>query len=74
MVCGNTFLKFNNDGFFVKWVNAIYSIPLKRNTPTMTKKLKEKMINNRDPITAVIMSANSDIGRPIIMARFLMFL
>ena len=40
----------------------------------MTEKLKEKMINNRDPITAVIMSANNDMGNPIIIARFLMFL
>ncbi len=40
----------------------------------MTKKLKEKMTNNNEPITAVIISANSDMGKPIITARFLMFL
>jgi hypothetical protein len=74
MVCGNTFLKCNRDGFFVKWVNEIYNMPLKRKTTIMTEKLKEKMINNNDPIIAVIMSANNEMGSPIIIARFLMFL
>lgn len=40
----------------------------------MTEKLKEKMINNNDPIIAVIMSTNNEMGSPIIIARFLMFL
>ncbi len=40
----------------------------------ITEKLKENMIHNRDPITTVIIKANNDIGRPIIIARFLMFL
>tara|TARA_R110002096_G_scaffold265300_1_gene458766 strand:+ start:7506 stop:7730 length:225 start_codon:yes stop_codon:yes gene_type:complete len=74
MVCGNTFLKCNRDGVFVMWVNATYNMPLNRNTIIMTEKLKEKMINNRDPITAVIISANNEMGRPMIIARFLMFL
>lgn len=37
-------------------------------------KLKEKMITNRDPTTAIIIRANSDMGKPHITALFLMFL
>ena len=31
----------------------------------MTEKLNEKMTNNSEPITAVIIRANSEIGKPI---------
>ncbi len=74
MVCGNTLLKWNSAGFLVKCVNAIYRIALNTKTQRMTRKLKEKMINKREPITDVIIKANSDIGKPIITARFLIFL
>ena len=41
---------------------------------TMTTKLNEKMINNKEPITDVIIKANRDMGNPIITARLRMFL
>ncbi len=40
----------------------------------MTLKLNEKMMNNNEPITAVIIRANRDIGNPINIARFRIFL
>ena len=36
----------------------------------MTKKLKEKMMNNNDPMTDVIIKAKNEMGNPIITARF----
>ncbi|GAA3508487.1 hypothetical protein GCM10022393_19770 [Aquimarina addita] len=74
MVCGNTFLKCNSAGFLVRCVNDTYKEALTTNTQIMTKKLKEKMISNNEPITDVIISANNEIGKPIITARFLIFL
>ena len=74
MVCGNTFLKCNSEGFFVQCVNVMYKHPLNTKTETTTRKLKEKMIHNNEPITAVIITANSDIGKPMITALFLIFL
>tara|TARA_R110002111_G_C5969542_1_gene370197 strand:+ start:1197 stop:1430 length:234 start_codon:yes stop_codon:yes gene_type:complete len=71
---GNTFLKWNSAGFLVICVKAIYNPALKTKTPMMTEKLNEKMTNNSEPITAVIIRANSDMGKPIITARFLIFL
>ncbi|CAL2104161.1 conserved protein of unknown function [Tenacibaculum sp. 190130A14a] len=40
----------------------------------ITAKLNEKMMNNNDPITEIIMMANNEMGNPIIIARFRMFL
>jgi hypothetical protein len=52
----------------------MYSVALNTNTQMITKKLKEKMINSNEPMTDTIIRANSEIGNPIITARFLMFL
>jgi hypothetical protein len=43
-------------------------------TPITTIKLNEKMITKSDATMAIIISANSEIGNPKIIARFLMFL
>ncbi|WP_262709943.1 hypothetical protein [Flavivirga rizhaonensis] len=40
----------------------------------MTAKLNEKMMNNNEPMTTVIIKANNDMGKPIITARLRMFL
>lgn len=44
------------------------------NTEMITTKLNEKMMNNNEPITEAIMMANNEMGKPIIIARFRMFL
>jgi hypothetical protein len=74
IACGNTFLKCNSAGCLVIWVRATYSEALITSTEIMTAKLKEKMMIKREPIIAVIINANSEIGSPIISARFLIFL
>jgi hypothetical protein len=74
MVCGNTFLMCIKAGFLVKWVSTVNNAPFHRNTDTMTTKLNEKMMNNKEPITDVIIKANWDMGSPIITARLRMFL
>jgi hypothetical protein len=47
---------------------------MKRKAPKTITTLKEKMINKSEPIMAVTMRANNDMGKPMIIARFLMFL
>jgi hypothetical protein len=74
MVFGNTFLKCSKAGFLVICVKATYSEALNTNTAMITVKLNEKIMNSKEPITAVIIRANSDMGKPIITARFRMFL
>jgi hypothetical protein len=74
MVCGNTLLMCIKAGFLVRWVSTVYNAPFHRNMETMTTKLNEKMINNKEPITDVIIKANRDMGNPIITARLRMFL
>ena len=55
-------------------VKPIYSIALNRITQMIIPKPKENMMINRDAITAIIIRANSEIGKPKIIARFRMFL
>jgi hypothetical protein len=74
MMCGNTFFMCNKLEFLVIWVKAMYSTALKANTETMTAKLNEKIMNNSEPITDVIIKANSDMGSPMITARLRIFL
>ena len=74
MVCGNTFLMYIKAEFLVRWVNTIYNAPFHRNTNTMTTKLNEKIINNKEPITDVIIKANKDMDNPMITPRLRMFL
>jgi hypothetical protein len=74
MVLGNTFFICIKAGLLAIWVKATYNIPFHRNRPMMTVKRKEKMINNSVPIMEVIISAKSDMGKPIITARLRMFL
>jgi len=40
----------------------------------MTVRLKEKIIISSDPTTEIIISAKSEMGKPHIIALFLMFL
>ena len=56
------------------WVNEMYSTELRASTDTITAKLNEKMMNNNEPITDVIIKANSDMGSPMITARLRIFL
>lgn len=44
------------------------------NTPIIITKPKEKIMTNKDAITAIIIMANSDMGSPNMTARFRMFL
>ncbi len=52
----------------------MYSTALSASTETMTAKLNEKMMTNSEPITDIIIKANSDMGSPMITARLRMFL
>lgn len=74
MVFGNTFVKWSIVGCLLRMVNATYRTVFHINTIKTTKKLNENMISNNVPRTDVIISANSEIGKPIITARFLIFL
>ena len=74
MVCGNAFLICIKAEFLARWVSTVYNAPFHRNTEMMTVKLNEKMMNNKEPITDVIINANNDMGSPIITARLRMFL
>lgn len=74
MVSGNTFLICSSAGFLVMCVSTTYKTALMANTEMMTAKLKENMMNNSEPITEVIIIANNEMGKPIIIARFRMFL
>ena len=56
------------------WVNAMYNTPFNMNTEMITAKLKEKIMNNNEPITVVIIKANNDMGSPMITARLRIFL
>ena len=51
----------------------MYSIALKINKPIISAKLKEKIITNNEATIAIIITANSEIGSPKIMACFLIF-
>ena len=49
-------------------------VELKNSTPTIIIKLNENMMISKDAKIETIIMANNDIGRPKIIARFLMFL
>jgi hypothetical protein len=52
----------------------MYKTELKRNTPLIIPKLKEKMTTRREAIMDTIISANRDKGNPKMIAFFLIFL
>lgn len=73
MVWGKTFWRLNDWGFLAHCVNAPNSRALNNKSATMTPRLKENMVINREPMTDTIISANREIGNPMIMARLRIF-
>ncbi len=55
-------------------VKEIYSTALNIDAEMMTKRLKEKMMTNKEPMMESIIIAKSDMERPHIIARLRMFL
>lgn len=71
---GKTFEKFKICGWLVILTKTTYNDALNTKNPMITTKLNEKITINNEARIETIIRANNDMGRPNIIARFLMFL
>lgn len=73
MVRGKTFWIWNGWGFLAHRANAPNNRALDNSRATMTPRLKEKMMINKEPMTDTIIRANNEMGSPMTMARLRIF-